>query len=88
MLVDLMSSKWATICMTTFVKTIPLCETEIVLCVALKSGICIRTLSKLENQRIQSNYSDNSYTAKRYLHKIVVMAVMLWIGTIVPEPIQ
>ena len=50
MLVDLMSSNWATICMTAFVKTIPLCETVIVLCVALKSGICIRTLSKLENQ--------------------------------------
>ena len=49
MLVDLMSSNWATIYMTTFVKTIPLCET--VLCVALKSCICIRTLSKLENQR-------------------------------------
>ena len=88
MLVDLMSSNWATICMTAFVKTIPLCETVIVLCVALKSRICIRTLSKLENQRIQSNYSDNSHTAKRYLHKIVVMAVMLWIGTIVPEPAQ
>ena len=84
MLVDLMSSNWATFCMTTLVQTIPSCEIVNVLCVALKSRICIRTLSKLENQRI----SDNSHTAKRYLHKIVVMAVMLWIGTIVPEPTQ
>ena len=88
MLVDLMSSNWATFCMKTLVQTIPSCEIVMVLCVALKSCIFIRTLSKLENQRIQSNYSDNSHTAKRYLHKIVVMAVMLWIGTIVPEPTQ
>ena len=81
MLVDLMSSNRATFCMKTLVQTIPSCEIVIVLCVALKSRICIRTLSKLENQRIQSNYSDNSHTAKRYLHKIVVIPLMLWIGT-------
>ena len=59
MLVDLMSSNWATFCMTTLVQTIPSCEIVIVLCVALKSRICIRTSIKV-GESMRSKHYDNS----------------------------
>ena len=62
MLVDLMSSNWATFCMTTLVQTIPSCEIVIVLCVALKSRICIRTSIKV-GESMRSKHYDNSHTA-------------------------
>ena len=62
MLVDLMSSNWATFCMTTLVQTIPSCEIVIVLCVALKSRICVRTSIKV-GESMRSKHYDNSHTA-------------------------